>query len=404
MNRILFQEIWLELTQYKKMIFITGPRQSGKTTFAQMLMESYKNSLYFNWDVIDNKKKILENPYFYEEINRKDNTTPLIIFDELHKYSDWKNYLKGVYDRDRGKYHFVVSGSGRLDIYQRGGDSLAGRYLAMNFWPFTLAELFDKNKEAEEFLKNPLELDNTNPKSNEVWKSLSQTSGFPDPYLKNDLKFYTRWSETYHRQLLREDIRDVSGIKNIDLAEILFSLLPERVGSPISFASLAGDVKVSADTIKSWLEVFERTYLLFRIDCYKEKLARAIQKEKKIYLFDFARISDEGAKFENMVALELLRLVSGLNDRGYGVFDLNYLRTRDNEEVDFVLLKNRKPFLLIETKLSDESISKHLIKFQNILNVPAIQLIQKPNIYKIISNGNHKNLIVSAPHWLQNLP
>jgi predicted AAA+ superfamily ATPase len=404
MERLLYETIWKDVIVFQKMIFISGPRQTGKTTFTKMLAENIINSLYINWDIIDNKKKISQNPYFYEEINRKDNSLPLIIFDELHKYSKWKNYLKGVYDRDKSNYHFIVSGSGRLDIYQKGGDSLAGRFLSMHIWPFTLAEIFGKNKDADEFIKNPLELDNASPKSNEIWKTLSHTSGFPDPYLKNDTKFYNRWSETYHRQLLREDIRDISGIKNIDLAEILFSLIPGRIGSPISFASLAEDVKVSSDTIKNWLEVFERTYLLFRIDCYKEKLARAIQKEKKIYLFDFARIQDEGAKFENMVAVELLRLVSGLNDRGYGVFDLNYIRTRDKEEVDFVLLKNRKPFLLIETKLSDDTVSKHLIKFQNILHVPAIQLVQKMNVYKIISNDKNKILIVSAAHWLKNLP
>lgn len=404
MKRALFERVWKESSSFGKMIFLSGPRQSGKTTFTKMLSENFTNSLYFNWDVLDNKTKFSSNPYFYEELNRKDSSNPFVIFDELHKYSGWKNYLKGVYDRDKENYHFIVSGSGRLDIYQKGGDSLAGRYLAMHLWPFTLAELFGKNRDADEFLKSPLELDTDSLESKEIWNNLKNTSGFPDPFLKNNTKFYNRWSESYHKQLLREDIRDISGIKNIDLTEILFSLLPSKIGSPLSIAGLARDVNVSFDTIKNWLSLFERTYLLFKIDCYKEKLTRAIQKEKKIFLFDYVKIQSEGAKFENMVALELLRLISGLNDRGYGTFDLNYLQTRDNEEVDFIILKNRKPFLLIETKLSDDSASRHLIKFQKIFNVPAIQLVQKANLFKIISNEKNKILLVSATHWLQNLP
>jgi len=274
----------------------------------------------------------------------------------------------------------------------------------MHFWPFTLAELYGDNQSADLFLRNPLDLNQTNKKSNELWEALSRTSGFPDPFLKNSPRFYNLWSESYHKQLLREDVRDISGIKNIEQAEIMFSLLPSRIGSPLSYASLAGDVKVSPDTIKSWLEVFEKTYLLFRIDCYKQNITRAIQKEKKVYLFDYGRISDPGAKFENMVALELLRMTTGLSDQGMGTFELHYLRTRDGEEVDFLITRKRNPFLLIETKFSDTTPSKHLLKFQNLLNVPAIQLVQKQGVCKVLTNGSHTLLIVTASHWLKSLP
>ena len=170
------------------MVFIAGPRQAGKTTLTQILAEDFTNSLYFNWDILEEKRKLIENPSFYEEVKRNDNSVPLIIFDELHKYSNWKNYLKSVYDRDKDNYNFIVSGSGRLDMYQKGGDSLAGRYFIFYLWPFTLAELAGNNLPFEQFMSNPIEVRSCPNETQPVWNKLSQFSGFPDPYLNPSLR------------------------------------------------------------------------------------------------------------------------------------------------------------------------------------------------------------------------
>ncbi len=403
-KRILYENTWKMLSKHKQMVFISGPRQAGKTTFTQILAENFNNSLYFNWDILDEKRKLIENPFFYEEVHRKDKSMPLIIFDELHKYSNWKNYLKSVYDRDKGKYKFIVSGSGRLDMYQKGGDSLAGRYFIFHLWPFTLAELAGNNLPFEQFISNPIEVRLCQNKTQPAWNRLSRFSGFPDPYLNKTDQFYRIWSNTYRKQLLREDIRDLIFVRNIENMEILFSLLPSKIGSPLSMASLARDIHVSFDSVRKWIKIFENFFMVFRISPWSKKISRAITKEKKLYLFDYAGIESQAAKFENMVAMELLRAISNWNDLGLGDFSLHYLRNREKEEVDFLLSNNHNPFLLVEAKLSADQATKSLLKFQKILNVPAVQLVNKSGICKLVSNNNLKIMIISADHWLSLLP
>jgi predicted AAA+ superfamily ATPase len=386
------------------MVFIAGPRQAGKTTLTQMLAKDFNNSLYFNWDILDEKRKLIENPSFYEEVHRKDSSMPLIIFDELHKYSNWKRYLKSVYDRDKGNYKFIVSGSGRLDMYQKGGDSLAGRYFIFYLWPFTLGELAENRITFEQFMFNPIEVRPAANETQPIWKRLGQFTGFPDPYLDGTGDFYRIWSNTYRKQLLREDVRDLTSVRSIEDIEILFSLLPSKVGSPLSMAGLSRDLRVSFDSVRNWIELFENFFMVFRIAPWTRKISRAITKGKKLYLFDYAGLDSPAARFENMVALELLRAVSNWNDLGLGRFSLNYLRNKDKEEVDFLISNNHNPFLLIETKLSDDDAAKSLIKFQKILNTPAVQLVNRDGICKLISNNNSKILIISADHWLSMLP
>jgi len=121
-------------------------------------------------------------------------------------------------------------------------------------------------------------------------------------------------------------------------------------------------------------------------------------------LFDYAGLESEAIKFENMVALELFRAVCNWNNLGYGNFNLNFVRNREKEEVDFLLSNNNKPLLLIETKLSDDNPARSLMKFQNMLDIPAVQLVDKPGVCKKISNKTNKILIISADQWLPILP
>ncbi len=403
-RRILYERIWQRLSSYKQMVFIAGPRQAGKTTFTQILTQGFNNSLHFNWNILDKKRKLIKNPSFYEEVHRTDNSPPFIIFDELHKYSNWKSYLKSVYDRDKGNYKFIVSGSGRLDMYQKGGDSLAGRYFILYLWPFTLGELAENRVTFEEFIFNPIEVRPVTNETQPIWRRLGQCTEFPDPYLDGTSEFYRIWSNAYRKQLLREDIRDLTSVRSIEDMELLFSLLPSRVASPLSMAGLSRDIGVSFDSVRNWIELFEDFFMVFRIAPWTRKIFRAITKEKKLYLFDYAGIESSAAKFENIVALELFRAVSNWNDLGLGHFSLNYLRNREKEEVDFLISNNHNPLFLIETKLSDDDAANSLRKFQNILNIPAVQLVNRDGICKVISNNSSKMLIISADHWLSLLP
>lgn len=404
-TRTLYLNIWQDLAADKQMIFLAGPRQAGKTTLTHMISESFKNHLYFNWDIADHRTAFLQNPTFFESMKRRDASPPLVILDEIHKYKDWKNYLKGIYDQFHNKYRFLVSGSGRLDLYQKGGDSLAGRYFLFHLWPLTISELGNRNRKINRFLQDPLQMEIAKTgELKEIWRALSEFSGFPEPYLAGRKTTYRRWTNIYSQQLIREDIRDLTGIKSIVDLETLYFLLPSKVGSPLSVPSLALDLKVSYNSVQSWLSAFERFFLAFTIGPWTRKIARAIQKERKLYLWDVPRIKEPAARFENMVALELYRAVTGWNDMGYGTFSLHFIKNKEQQEVDFVIANDGDPVVLIEAKLGETTPSSALRKFQNSLKTPAIQLVEEAEGYRVVPNGNQSILVAPAYQWLPNLP
>jgi predicted AAA+ superfamily ATPase len=257
----------------------------------------------------------------------------------------------------------------------------------------------------QEFLANPLEISmDRSLELKEIWEQLSNLSGFPEPFLSGRVNAYRRWSNTYSQQLIREDIRDMTELKSIKEVETLYLLLPSKVGSPLSLSSLAEDLHVSYNSVQNWLSVFERFFLVFSLSPYTSKIARAIQKEKKIYLWDTPRLKDPAARFENMVALELYRAITAWNDLGSGQFTLHFIKNKEKQEVDFLIANEGEPFLLIEAKFSDPEPSKALKIFQQALKIPAVQLINEGNGFRIFSNGNQSILVVPAYQWLSRLP
>ncbi len=403
--RPIYTSIWEELAGEKAMVFMAGPRQVGKTTLAQVIAEGYANRVYLNWDVVTDRARLVREPYFFEAVERRDPSTPLVVLDEIHKYGDWKNYLKGVYDGFHKEYQFLVTGSGRLDVYRRGGDSLAGRYSLFRLWPLTLAELAGRRTTLDEFRADPLAVvpdeDGT---AEGAWRRLARFSGFPEPYVRARPTNYRRWSTAYHSQLIREDIRDMTGIKSIGEIETLFSLLPERVGSLLSITGLSEDLRASYNAVKSWLATFERFYLTFSVGPWTRRVTRATQKARKTYLFDYAVIEDEAARFENMVALELFRAVSTWNDLGYGAFGLHFVRNKEKEEVDFLLTEKRRPMLLVETKAGGTRAAPALRRFQSQLKAPAVQLTNEGGGFRRVANGDQTIVVAPAYMWLPRLP
>jgi predicted AAA+ superfamily ATPase len=404
-TRTHYLHLWRELAAEKPLILMAGPRQCGKTTLAKCIANSFANPLYFNWDIPTDKRKLIQDPFFFQSLPRSDTSKPFVIFDEIHKYRHWKNYLKGVYDQFHEDYSFLVTGSGRLDTFQKGGDSLAGRYYLFHLWPLTLAELAGKQTPFNQFFLNPLAVPNTTPPEfADIWNRLTAFSGFPEPYLAAKPASYQRWSTAYHHRLIREDIRDMTAIKAVDQIEALFQLLPSRIGSPLSLTALAEDLKVAYNTIAAWLTVFERFYLIFTIKPWTNAIARSIRKERKTYLLDYALIDDPAARFENMVALELMRAVSSWNDLGLGNFSLHFVRDKEKREVDFLIANRQKPVLLVEAKLGDATPSPALIRFQQHLKVPAVQLVHDARHHRLLHNGDNR-LLIAPPHlWLPTLP
>lgn len=329
----------------KKMVFIGGPRQSGKTTLAKHILDIYpyaqeRKGIYYTWDFDEDRQSILKYHWGNEH--------ELIVFDELHKYLRWKNWIKGVYDKFREQHHFLITGSARLDVYKKGGDSLLGRYHYWRLHPFTLAEI-------------PASIS-----LQDAFKRLMTVGGFPEPFLDNNEREARRWRRERLERVLKDDIRDLETIKNIQMLALFLDALRARVGNLISLSNIGEDLEVSSPTLKHWLEVFEKMYLCFVVRPFSKNILRAVLKAPKVYFFDNGDVqgqNDEGAIFENLVANHLLKRIHFLEDRDGYRYELRYIRDKQGREVDFVILKEGKVDELIEVKYSDPKISSSLIYF-----------------------------------------
>jgi predicted AAA+ superfamily ATPase len=405
LDRPLYQNMWRELTREKRMIFLAGARRVGKTTLGELIGESYPNRAYLNWELPEDRTRLIRNPAFFEAVERRDESAPLVMFDEINRHRGWRRYLKGAYDRAEGDYQFLVAGSSRLDYPQRRGDSLAGRYYPLHLWPFTQAELGRANLKPEAFFDHPLQVNmERHAELEALWQTLSEQSGFPEPFLAGRKNSYRRWSTAYAAQLIREDIRDLTGVKGIAELETLYHLLPSQVGRLLSVPVLAQGLQVAYNTIRSWLATLQRFFMVLSLSPWSRGVPRAIREGQKIYLWDVPRVRDDEARFENMVALELCRAVSGWNEMGYGRFSLNFIRTKDQQEVDFVLSDDDRPILLVDACVQAQQPSAALIKFQAALQVPAAQLVQTAEGYRRVSNDGQNILIAPACQYLAGLP
>ena len=313
----------------KKMVFVAGPRQVGKTTFAKKLLPDPKG--YLNWDIPDHREKILRREY---------PAASMIVFDEIHKYKQWRNYLKGYYDQFQGSVKTLVTGSARLDYYRYGGDSLQGRYHFYRMFPFTVKEL--SISRSNDFL------------------DLFKLGGFPEPFLSGSETEARRWTRENRHLLVNEEIISLENVSDTGTLQLLAMRLPELVGSPLSLNSLREDLQVSHKTISRWVEIFERLYMIFRLSPLGSSKIRAVKKEKKHYFFDWNTVREDGARFENMTALHLYKWVCYKQDSEGLNYDLVYFRDTDGREVDFVVTDNLQPVLLVEVKSSDREISKNL--------------------------------------------
>ncbi len=336
----------------KKMVFVGGPRQVGKTTLARkVLSQNYPEGRYFNWDYDEDRQDILQKKWSLDN--------NLLVFDELHKFPRWKTWIKGIYDVSHEMHSFLVTGSARLDIYRRGGDSIMGRYHYWRLHPFTLDEIPN----------------GISPK--DAFDRLMTVGGFPEPFLEKDERTARRWRRERFDRVLREDIRDLESIRNIQLLGMFLDALRHRVGGKVVLSNMAGDLQISPKTAKSWLEVLERMYLVFAVLPFTKSLSRAVLKPPKVYFFDNADVlGDEGARFENLVATSLLKRLNYLEDRDGYRYELRYIRDKEGREVDFAIIKEGDLEELIEVKYSDESISKSLLYYTRRLNPKrATQLV-----------------------------
>lgn len=348
MNRSQIEQICKDLK--KKMVLLTGPRQVGKTTIAQIIQEQFSNSVYLNFDNIQDRQ-IIENQSWLE-------SNELIILDELHKMPNWKNYLKGIYDTKPKHQSILVTGSARLEVFNKIGDSLAGRYFLHRLLPLSAAELHQLNIQYD-------------------FDHLLQRGGFPEPFLVESDVEVQRWRTQYINSMLSTDVFNFEQINNINALQTIFELLRTKVGSPISYQSLARDVSISPSTAKRYVEILEALYLIFRVTPFSKNIARSLLKEPKIYFFDNGLVKgDNGAKLENMVAVSLLKHCYGKIDLFGENYILHYLRTKDGLEVDFALVCENEIETIIEVKNSGTEFSKTLHNFSDKYSLPGVQIVK----------------------------
>lgn len=345
----------------KKMVFLIGPRQVGKTHLAKEVAKEFKYTQYLNYDELNDRDTIITKSWL--------DNTELLILDELHKMDNWKNYLKGLFDTKNNDLKILVTGSARLDIFNHVGDSLAGRYFCHHLMPLSPSEINQLNK--------PLDL-----------KKLITRGGFPEPYLAESNIQADRWRMQYIDSLINIDVLSFDNIQNLGAIRTVFELLRTRVGSPISYNSIAQDVGVSPTTVKKYINVLEALYIVFRITPFSKNIARSILKEPKIYFFDTALVKDKnnGAKFENLMALNLLKHVYATRDYKGKNLKLHYLRNKDKREVDFLLAEDDNIELIIEAKYSDDSLSHNLKFFAQRYNLKATQVVFNPRTTRKVEN------------------
>ncbi len=354
----LYDHLFAEhLSEHRQMAFVTGPRQVGKTTTCRALAS---DAAYLNWDDQDHRRLILQGPAAVASRIGLDRLGPdpvTAVFDELHRYGRWKTFLKGFFDTWGGRAHIVVTGSSRLDVYRRGGDSLMGRYFPYRMHPLSVAELIDPTVPGDP-IRPPREIEPA------AWTALREYGGFPEPFVRRDPRFANRWQRLRVQQLVREDIRDLTRIQEIDRIEVLVTLLAERSGTQLSYSSLAEEVQVSVDTMRRWLAVLGVLHHGFLVRPWFKNVARSLRKEPKWYCTDWSTVTDPGRRAETLVACPLLKAVHLWTDLGLGRYELRYLRDRQKREVDFAIVRDGRPWVLVEVKLSDEHLDPALLYYQ----------------------------------------
>lgn len=371
-----------------RMLFLSGPRQVGKTTLVTTTLCKNKQG-YFNWDSKRVRQQYLKDPDFIANMD-----SDWICFDEIHKRPKWKDILKGIYDSYKDQFKFVVTGSARLETFRKSGDSLVGRYFHTHLFPLNIPD-FQKNdftlpEKAEELILQAESIRETN-----ILDILLTVGGFPEPFFNGSETFWKRWSLNHRDLILREDLRDLSKIVEVDKVEHLLSMLNPSIGAPISYRNLANDLETTHGSIRRWLEMLYKVHLIFPVPPYSKKIRRAYKQEKKWYFTDWRAAQNN--RFENYVAASLYRAATLYTDRFGEIVTLNFVRTHDGTETDFLLCCNNIPWLLVEAKEGSPEASRANHRFSKELKVPCFIVTQKKNIFRKIKS--HDGEIVYALSW-----
>jgi uncharacterized protein len=322
------------------MVLLAGPRQVGKTTFSFCFLEGQHSfgsqedhPGYLNWDIPSKRKIILSD---------KLPVTEVLILDEIHKYKSWRNYLKGLYDLHKSRLKILVTGSAKLDIYRRSGDSLQGRYFFYRLHPLGPGEI-DEEKCLNKLIK---------------------FGGFPEPFYEADEVFWQRWQNLRQKRLIEEDLIYLENVKDLSNIEILMSILPSRVGSLLSYNSLREDLSCSHAAVKNWMRILENLYFHYMVTPYTGTILKSIKKEAKLFLWDWSLAENKGQRHENFVASMLLKFCHFREDAFGEKMSLHFFRAKDTREVDFIVCKKGQPIFAVECKSNSTNLSPSFVSMR----------------------------------------
>lgn len=383
------------LRDNRQMAFLSGPRQCGKTTLAKSLADCY-----FTWDDLATRRLVAGDAAGLADavgLGIATEKKPIITLEEIHKFVRWKSFLKGFFDLYEDRMRLIVTGSARLDIYKRGSDSLMGRYFLYHMHPLGVAELVRPELEATE-------IHAPRPILSDDWDALWTHGGFPEPFVRRDVRFTHRWRKLRREQLFREDLRDLTKIADIAGFRILSELLLARAGNQIVAASLSREIGIAEKTIKAWIATLEYFHEGFTVRPWFKNIENSIRKTPKWYQRDWCEVADEGARFENLVACHLLKAVDMWNDLGLGDYALYYVRNKAKAEVDFLVTKNGTPWFLVEAKTSDTVISHALTAMQKATGAAhAFQVVRDLPYSGADAFSYREPIAVSAQSFLSQL-
>ena len=392
LEHVAFSDTW-----GRQMRFITGPRQCGKTTLAKKFLEKQKSPyLYYLWDLREVRNRYKSNELFFTEDSPPKSYPQWVCFDEIHKLPKWKNIVKGLFDATAEDYRFIVTGSAKLEIFKKAGDSLSGRYFTFRLGPLSLCEFFAKPNStndpskipatALEFIRSKME--KPQKESARILGDLLKYGGFPEPFLRQSDAFARKWRNDYTDTVIKEDIGELTRILDKEYLYDLYRLLPEMTGSHISEASIASHLQVSGPTVKNYLRRLEDFYLAFKIHPYSKNIKRSLLKAPKCYLYDWAAVPDEAKRFENYMAVEILSRTRLWQDASGENFSVHYVKNKTGEETDFLILKDKVPWLLLEAKLSDTRVDSHHLNTQAMLHhIPFVQVCRKNDVCRMESKN-----------------
>jgi predicted AAA+ superfamily ATPase len=384
------------LKEFRQMVFLSGPRQVGKTTVAKAYAK-----YYLNWDKDSVKNLILSGQESVGEfcsLERARVDLPVIAFDEIHKYPRWKQFLKGFFDDYESSCRVIATGSARMDVYKKGGDSMMGRYFPYRVHPLSVAELLTTDIPGDDIVRLPAKI------PEEEWEALCEFGGFPEPFIKRSRAFSSRWNRLRKEQLLKIDIRDMSRTSEIDRLGVLADMLSNRSGEQLVYASIGNEIKIDEKTVKSWVIVFKHLFYGFEIRPWFKNVENSIRKTPKWFLRDWSLVTDAGKRFETMIACHLLKAVECWTDLGLGEFELCYLRDKQKHEVDFLIVKDRSPWILVEAKKGDGKLSDNLVRFHEKLKTSfAFQVVESLPYEEINCFSYDKPVVVPARTFLSQL-